>query len=338
MAAGHPRALHQGLEYLQQHNALMPVSELAIQLRANTIGVSVIEPLIRHSFEPKEMELLPVPLQQAAERGSLRYAPTADTSKGWLSAPLPLIGAAIYNSKVTNQVPYSFIWKLMQPASPNAPKQFEECIHQFDLIKSFYGLPVVPPNLAVIPPFEHGRELRGPKAPRLAPRDWHELEYSFKAHSNENVLKNSPTEGVTFREEFKEKLDSELYVYCAQEAETHPCFDAMYDAKFPSDGTRVKVLLHTRIHDNLQSAIEGLEMAAQLLTKAGWVGTFLFVILLGEVITPPTTCNHSLLLIQKKDYNYFLPPTFTPIVEMQRFFRHQAPNAKKTTSERYLGK
>jgi len=170
---------------------------------------------------------------------------------------------------MTDQAPYSFLWKLItQPACPTARKQLEECIHQFGLIKNACGLRVVPPRLAVILPSEHGRDLRGPKAPRLSPRDWRELQYDFEELSNANVLKSSPEEGVTFREEFKLDLHRQLYVYCAQES--HPCFEAMYDAKFPSDGTRVKVLLQVKIHDNLQAAIEGRDGRAAL--GRSWLG------------------------------------------------------------------
>jgi len=150
---------------------------------------------------------------------------------------------------------------------------------------------------------------------------------------NANVLKSSPKEGVTFREEFQPDLHRQLHVYCA--SDTHPCFEAMYDAKFPSDGARVKVLLRVKINDNLKLAIEGLEEAAQLLAEAGWKDAFLFVVVLGEDVTPLKTAKHPLLLIPKQDYDAFFTPTFTPIVEMQRF-RHQTPDPTRTTSERHL--
>jgi len=43
MAAGHPRALYLGLEYLQKHDSLMPVSQLASELRAGAFALTDIK-------------------------------------------------------------------------------------------------------------------------------------------------------------------------------------------------------------------------------------------------------------------------------------------------------
>jgi len=71
MAAGHPRALHLDLEYLQSNNALMPVSQLATELHADTFALEDIPLLIAHSFEFQELPRLPKSLRRAAKRGSL---------------------------------------------------------------------------------------------------------------------------------------------------------------------------------------------------------------------------------------------------------------------------
>lgn len=340
MAGGHPRALYLGLEYVKDNGAIMPVSQLAKRLRANTISLESIPLLIRHSFEPHLMLNLPAELQKLAKQGSLRFAPVKTSSpSGWISIPLPLVAAAIAQADPIekSKAPYSEIWKLVQPTCDNAEKQLEECIHRFDLIKHACGLPVVPPKLHVLPR-EHGFGTRGQKAPRLAARDddWHTLQYDFKDRSDANVLKRAGTL-VEFREEFKhDLLHGRLYVYCPDQS-FHPYFEAMYDAKFP-DGTRVKVLLLQvkTNNDNLKDSFLGLELAADLLVEAGWTGLFLFVVvLLGEDVAPPEECKHPLLLIQKSDYDAYFTQTFTPIVEMHRF-RHQAKQPTRTTSARHF--
>jgi len=70
-------------------------------------------------------------------------------------------------------------------------------------------------------------------------------------------------------------------------------------------------------------------MAAQLLAEAGWVDPFLFVVVLGENVTPSTTTTkHPLLLIQREDYDAFFTQTFSPIVEMRKAIYLQSQEVK----------
>lgn len=326
MAGGHPRALCRGLKFIKEHGAIMPVSLLAEKLRAAGIALETIPLLIRHSFKAVQLCDLPEKLRDLAKHGSVRFAAESRGIMGWISIPLPLIAAAIDRAHPLDRkkAPYSEIWELMQPTCQDTKKQLEECIHRFDLIKNACGLQVVPPELKVISPHDdHNRGTRGPKAPRIDDaKNWHELQYDFTEYrSDVNVLQRRVGDLVEFKEEFRDDLlHRRLYVYCPDPC--HPFFETMYDAKFP-DGAPVKVLLQVKINTDLEKAILGLCTAADLLVKAGWTGAFLFVVVLGEDAPLPEECKHPLLVVQKSDYDSFFTPTFSPIVEMQRF-RDQA--------------
>jgi len=129
-----------------------------------------------------------------------------------------------------------------------------------------------------------------------------------------------PNKEVVIREDFD--LDERWAVYCSHNS--HPYFEAMYEAKLPGpEGMRVRVLLRAKINDSLLEAVANLEKAATLLKSAGWNGLFLFLVVLGESKDAIPQCAHPLVLVKREDYAKYFTPTFGPLLEAQRLI-HQA--------------